>query len=141
MASAAGGSGGGQDNRRSSRGKDKNQVGPKVDKPSKNWLTAQLRYLEATHEEYVAAGEEPPFNIESLRLRYLSAPTPPNPAATAPPSCSTERKIILQCILMSHPRVVEGLCLVFFPSFSAHEFVLNKLCFSWIALYRMFRNL
>ena len=82
MASAAGGSDGGRDNRRSSRGKDKNPVGPKVDKPSKAWLTAQLRYLEATHEEYVAAGEEPPFSIESLRLRYSSAPTPPNPAAT-----------------------------------------------------------
>ena len=85
MASAAGGSDDRRDNRRSSRGKDKNQVGPKVDKPSKTWLTAQLRYLEATHEEYVAAGKEPPFSIESLRLRYSSAPTPPNPAATAPP--------------------------------------------------------
>ena len=91
MASATGGSGGGRDHRHSSRGKGKNQVGPKEYKPSKHWLRAQLCYLEATHEEYVAAGEEPPFDIESVRLRYLSVPTP-NPVATAPPSPSTEGK-------------------------------------------------
>ena len=91
MASAAGGCGGGRDHRRSSCGKGKNQVGPKEYKPSKHWLRAQLCYLEATHEEYVAAGEEPPFDIESVRLRYLSVPTP-NPAATAPPSSSMEGK-------------------------------------------------
>jgi len=65
MASATGGSGGGRDHRHSSRGKGKNQVGPKEYKPSKNWLRAQLR--------------------------YLSVPTP-NPTATAPPSSSTEGK-------------------------------------------------
>jgi len=91
MASTAEGSGGGRDHRRSSHGKGKNQVGPKEYKPYKSWLRAQLRYLEATHEEYVAVGEEPPFDIESVRLRYLSVPTP-NPAATAPPSSSTEGK-------------------------------------------------
>jgi len=36
MASAAGGSGGGRDHRRSSHGKGKNQVGPKKYKPSKS---------------------------------------------------------------------------------------------------------
>jgi len=69
MASAAGGSGGGQDNRRLSRGKGNNQVGPKEYKPSKHWLRAQLCYLEATHEEYVAAGEEPLFDIESANTK------------------------------------------------------------------------
>ena len=87
MASAAGGSGGGQDNRRSSLGKGKKQVDP-FDKPTKRWLAEQHRYLEATHEQFVAAGEEPPFDIESMRRRYSSLVTPPNPAATTTPSSS-----------------------------------------------------
>ena len=92
MASAAGGSGGGRDNRRSSHGKGKKQADPANYKPSKSQLAAQLRYLEATHDQLVAAGEEPPFDIESLRLRYSLVLTPPNPAATTTPSSSTQGK-------------------------------------------------
>jgi hypothetical protein len=49
-----------------------------------------LRYLEKEHEEYVARGEEPPFDLADLLRRY--APSPPNSDVTAPPSFSMPAK-------------------------------------------------
>jgi hypothetical protein len=42
--------------------------------------------LEKEHEQYVARGEEPPFDIEDLLRCY--APSPPNLKVLAPPSSS-----------------------------------------------------
>ena len=62
MATAAGGSGDGGGDRRSSRCKGKIIVGPH-DKPKKmsTWERAMLRYLERCHEDAVVAGQKSPF--------------------------------------------------------------------------------
>ena len=66
------------------------------DKPKKKagweetFKKACIRYLEKTHEAYVARGEEPPFDLATViedEGRY--PPSMPNPAFT-PPSSSVE---------------------------------------------------
>ncbi|PUZ75338.1 hypothetical protein GQ55_1G155300 [Panicum hallii var. hallii] len=42
------------------------------------------------HEQYVASGEEPHFDIEDLLRRY--APSPPKTEVPAPPSSSVPAK-------------------------------------------------
>jgi len=85
----AGGSGTGDSDRGSSRGKGKTPVGPhdKSKKPGV-WVKAQLHFLKKTHEECVARDEEPGFDLEDLLRRY--GPSPPN---TAPPSSAPEKNI------------------------------------------------
>jgi len=87
MASTARGSGSVGGDRRLSRGKGKNPVGPH-EKPKKLGASqiAMLHYMEKEHEKYVARGEEPPFDIEELRRPY--ALSPPNPEVPAPQSSS-----------------------------------------------------
>jgi len=74
---SAGGSGTSDGDRRSSRGKGKTPVVPneKSKKPGA-WVKAQLSFLQKKHEECVAKGEEPGFDLEDLLRRY--APSPPN---------------------------------------------------------------
>nr|TKV90402.1 hypothetical protein SEVIR_9G026200v2 [Setaria viridis] len=60
MAFAAGSSGDGGGDRRSSRGKEKIIVDPH-DKKMSIWEKAMLRYLQRCHEDVVAVGHEPPF--------------------------------------------------------------------------------
>src|SRR5687767_2642018 len=62
MATAAGGSGDGGDDRHSSRGKGKIIVGSH-DKSKKmsTWERPMLHYLQRYHEDAIAAGQEPPF--------------------------------------------------------------------------------
>lgn len=91
MASAAGGSGRGQDHHRLSCEKWKTPVGPEEYKPSKYWMRTQLRHLEATNEKYIIATDVPPFNIESVRFRD-SLVAQPNPPTASPPSSSTTGK-------------------------------------------------
>jgi len=108
MASAAGGSGSGGGDRRSSRGKGKTPLGPhEKTKKVGAWERAMLRYMDKEHEKCVARGEEPPFDIEEWRRAY--APSPPNPEVPAPQSSSATGKI-RQSILLRHPRMVEDLC-------------------------------
>jgi hypothetical protein len=91
MADVAGGSGAGGGDRGSSRRKGKTPVSPreKSKKPGA-WVRAQLRYLEKEHEQYVARGEEPSFDIEDLLRCYASSP--PNPEVLALPSSSAPAK-------------------------------------------------
>ena len=64
MATAAGGSGDGGGDRRSSHSKGKTIVGPH-DKPKKMsmWEKAMLRFQQRHHENAIAAGQEPPFGV------------------------------------------------------------------------------
>jgi len=75
----AGGSGTGDSDRGSSRGKGKTTVPPhdKSKKPGP-WVKAQLNFLIKTHEECVARGEEPGFDLQDLLRRY--GPAPPSSA-------------------------------------------------------------
>ena len=82
MASASGGSGGGGGDRCPSGEKGTTPVGRRCKKPSA-FHRAALHYLE---KEYMARGEEPPFDLEDLLQRYGSSP--PNPEVPAPPSSS-----------------------------------------------------
>ena len=85
MASAAGGSDGGGDDRCPSGVKGITPVGRRCKKPSA-FHRAALCYLEKENRECVARGEEPPFDFEDLLRRYGSSP--PNPEVPAPPSSS-----------------------------------------------------
>ena len=82
MASAAEGSGGGGGDRCSSGEKGTTPVGHQCKKPSA-FHRAALHYLE---KEYMARGEEPPFDLEDLSWHYGSSP--PNPKVQALPSSS-----------------------------------------------------
>ena len=80
MASAAGGSGAGGGDRCPFGEKGTTPVGCRSKKPSA-FHRAVLHYLE---KEYMARGEEPPFDLEDLLWHYGSSP--PNPEVSAPPS-------------------------------------------------------
>ena len=89
MASTAGGNGTGGGDRYPSGEKSTTPVGRRCKKPSA-FHRAVLRYLEKEYREYMARGEEPPFDLEDLLWRY--GPSPPNPEVPAPPSSSGPRK-------------------------------------------------
>jgi hypothetical protein len=110
MPSAAGRNGAGGGDHRSSRGKGKTPIGlhEKLKKPGAI-ERAMLHYLEKEHEEYLARGEEPPFDLDDLLRRY--APSPPNLEVPALPSSSALAKIH-QSIPLSRQRMVEDLCVV-----------------------------
>src|SRR6185437_9114248 len=85
MVSAAGGSGDGGGGRCPSGEKGTTPVGRRCKKPSA-FHRAALHYLEKEYREYVARGEESPFDLESLLRRY--GLSPPNSEVSAPPSSS-----------------------------------------------------
>ena len=89
MASTAGGSGASGGDRCPSGEKGTTPVGRRCKKPSA-FHRAVLRYLEKEYREYMARGDEPPFDLEDLLRRY--GPSPPNLEVPAPPSSSGPSK-------------------------------------------------